>query len=203
MGNIINHAKKEFLKLGYKPIEESEEDPDKWMQECVLELLEVFSKQGHSGGSAPCAIEYFRKLALQEPISPILCTDDEWNDVSNYGGDIDYQNNRCSAVFKNSKDDKPYYLDAIVWRNNSGSTFTGSAFDRKMNKIYSHQFIKLPFYPKTFYIDVIDKEIAKDDFEHYIKDDSQLEEVWKYYDKVLTISEKRKKKLEKIGKGGK
>jgi hypothetical protein len=40
-----------------------------------------------------------------------------------------------------------------------------------------------PFTPKTFYIDVRDVEIAKDDWESFIVDPSQLEEVWKYYDK--------------------
>jgi hypothetical protein len=117
--NIIDRAKIEFLKLGYKPIEEYEkDDPDRWIQENVFELLEVFSKQGHSGFSAPFVIHYFEKLAKNEPIAPIMCTDDEWNDISDYGGDTydpDFQNNRCSAVFKKGVEGKPYYLDAIVW----------------------------------------------------------------------------------------
>lgn len=36
--DLIEHAKREFLKLGYKPIEECEDDPDKWIQESVLGL---------------------------------------------------------------------------------------------------------------------------------------------------------------------
>ena len=73
----IEHAKREFLKLGYKPIEDCEDDPDKWIQENVLELLEVFVNQGHSGSSAPYVINLFKKLANQDPIAPIMCTDDE------------------------------------------------------------------------------------------------------------------------------
>jgi hypothetical protein len=196
--SIIDHAKREFLKLGYKPIEECEDDPDKWIQESVLELLEVFSKQGHSGFSAPFAIYYFEKLAKQEPIAPIRCTDDEWNDMSEYGDDPDFQNNRCSAVFKKGVEGKPYYLDAIVWRGEKLDTFTGSVFNSRKEKITSSQNIKIPFTPKTFYIDVIDIEIAKDDWIHYIKDESQLKEVWQYYEHQETPSYMRLQKLKKI-----
>ena len=41
-----------------------------------------------------------------------------------------------------------------------------------------------PFTPKTFYIDVIEEEVAKDGWEMYVKDISQLDEVWAYYDKA-------------------
>lgn len=196
MSNLINHAKRELLKLGYKPIEECEEDIDKWIQENVLELLEVFSNQGHSGFSAPHVINLFKKLANFEPLSPITCTDDEWNDpISN---DETYQNNRCSAVFKKSKDGKPYYLDAIVFKNQKGITYTGSAFNSRNERIKSRQMIKLPFIPKTFYVDVIDYEVAPDDWESYIKDESQLKEVWKYYEHQETPSYLRYKKLKQI-----
>lgn len=200
MSNLINHAKRELLKLGYKPIEECEEDIDKWVQENVIELLEVFSKQGHSGYSAPYVINLFKKLANFEPLSPISCTDDEWNDVGHYNGPNDdtFQNNRCSAVFKNGKNGKPHYLDAIVWKNQNGTTYTGSAFNSKRERIKSSQTIKLPFIPKTFYVDVIDYEVAPDDWESYIKDESQLKEVWKYYEHQETPSYLRYKKLKQI-----
>ena len=191
MSNIIEHAKREFLKLGYNPIEECEDDPDKWIQENVLELLEVFSKQGHSGSSASYVINLFKKLANFDPVGPILCTDDEWNHV----GDDTFQNNRCGSVFKKGVDGKPYYLDAIIWKNQNEATYTGSAFNSKNERIYSRQYIKLPFTPKSFYIDRIDYEIAPDDWEAYIKDESQLKEVWKYYEKPESLADKRLKKL--------
>ena len=194
MSNLIEHAKREFLKLGYKPIEECENDPDKWIQENVLELLGVFSKQGHSGSSAPYVINMFKKLANFDPIAPIMCTDDEWNNV----GDDTFQNNRCSAVFKKGKDGKPYYIDAIIWRNQNGSGYTGSSFNSKKERILSRQYIKIPFQPKSFYIDRIDYEIAPDDWESYIKDESQLKEVWEYYEHQETLSYVRLKKLKAI-----
>jgi hypothetical protein len=50
--------------------------------------------------------------------------------------------------------------------------------------IRSSQEIKgFPFVPKTFYIDVIEEEVEKDDWVMYCKDKSQLDEVWEYYKK--------------------
>ena len=194
MSNLIEHAKREFLKLGYLPIEECDDDPNKWVQKNVLELLEVFSKQGHSGSSAPYTINMFKKLAAFEPIAPILCTDDEW---FNYRDEPDesYQNIRCSSIFKKNKNGEPYYLDAIIWRNQHNCTYSGSAYNSKKEKIFSRQYIKLPFQPKSFYIDIIEYEIAPDDWEFQIKDDSQLKEVWQYYKHQETPSYIRYKKL--------
>ena len=63
----------------------------------VLELLEVFSKQGHSGSSADYVINLFKKLASYEPVALIMCTNDEWNKIDD---DMNiYQNNRCNAVY--------------------------------------------------------------------------------------------------------
>jgi len=179
MSNLIEHAKEEFKVLGYIPVdEEQEDDPNKWIQENVLELLEVFSRQGHSGSSAPFCINYFKKLASFEPLSPIKCNDSEWNDTG-----CSYQNKRLSSVFKEGKDGKPYYIHAIIWRTQNDLTYGGSALDSNSNRIKSRQFIKLPFTPKTFYVDVIEKEVEKDSFEFYIKDEGQLKEVFEYYEK--------------------
>jgi len=50
-------------------------------------------------------------------------------------------------------------------------------------EILSRQYIKsFPFEPKTFYIDVIEKEISKGNWEFIIKDEEQLKEVWNYYE---------------------
>ena len=69
--SIIEHAKRELKALGYKPVEECEDDPDKWIQEGVLELLKVFSDQGHSGSSAPLCISLFEKLAKQKHLKSL------------------------------------------------------------------------------------------------------------------------------------
>ena len=191
--NYISHAKREFLSAGYIPLNQpQEDDPNKWIQENILDLLAVLSSQGHSGGSIGYAVNAFKKLARFEPMTPIKCTDGEWNDVGRFSDDKDvYQNNRLSSVFKNGKDGIPHYNEAIVWRGQSGITFTGSVSDSEGNIISSSQNIKLPFLPKTFYVDVIDTEWADEDetvekegggwWTSVIKDESQLDEVFEYY----------------------
>jgi len=182
MSNLINHAKAEFLALGYT---------NKWIQESVLELIEVFSKQGHSGSSASFCIECFRKLALYKPLSPTKCNDSEWTDV----GRGTFQNKRLSSVFKDGKEGNPYYIEAIVFRRQNGICFIGGDVKLSNGKsLGSSQFIHLPFTPKTFYIDVIETEWADREetvekvgggwWTSRIKDESQLKEVFEYYKNI-------------------
>ena len=180
--NLINHAKKEFKILGYPPMEECDDDPNKWIQENVLELLEVFHKQGHSGTSAKFTIDYFKKLASFEPLSPLTFDDNEWNDVM----DNVYQNNRLSSVFKAGKDGIPYYIYGIVFRDKSNDyTYTGRAINPDTGEyVSSSQNIDTnkKFAPKTFYIDVVEKVYGDGDYmEMVIADPSSIEEVYEYY----------------------
>lgn len=148
----------------------------------ILSICEKFGLSGQSGGSAPFTAtvlaQAIKKLCLQEPISPITGIEEEWGTVA----DSYSQNKRCYALFRDSVG--AYYGDAIVWKAQDGSTYTGSAILPNGGKILSRQYIKsFPFLPKTFYIDVIEKEVAKDDWELYVKDPNQLKKVFKYYKK--------------------
>jgi hypothetical protein len=154
----------------------------------ILSLVNKFGNSGQSGGSAPytasALASAIRSLCLQEPLSPVTGEDHEWVDVGHLGdgSEIHYQNRRCGALFKNN-DGKCWYLDAIVWVTQTGAGWIGSAF-LDGEKITSRQCIKeFPFFPKTFKIDVIEKEVAPDDWEFYIKDPNQLKEVFNYYNK--------------------
>lgn len=157
----------------------------------ILALAEKFGASGQSGGSAPFTAtaisQAIKKLLLQEPICDITGVDDEWTNVAEYsGGEEVYQNKRCSSLFKKGKDGKPYYLDAIIVKTPSGATYStnAGAFLGDGTKVYSRNYVKsFPFRPKTFYIDVLEKEIAKDDWEFLIKDEKQLEAAFNYYDR--------------------
>lgn len=167
-------------------------------EEEILALVKKFGESGQSGGSAPFTAyaisSAVKNLCLQKPIAPITGDDDEWNDVAIYGGDVEYQNNRCSAIFKKNKE--AHYLDAIVFKGEDDwDTFTGT-----VEGIKSSQTIKeFPFTPKTFYIDVTREKVdvdphtkeAKDSrslvicgdgvYIYHIKDRTQLDEVFKVY----------------------
>ncbi len=143
-------------------------------------MLKVFSLQGHSGFSAPYAINYFTTLANHKPLTPIQGTEEEWFLHDEIEGKTLYQNKRQGAIFKDDENNvRAYYLDALVWSDEDIS-YTGDALLRKENgdvvTYSSRQFIKFPFTPKTFYIDVVEE-----DGEFYIKDENQLNEALKYF----------------------
>lgn len=101
------------------------------------------------------------------------------------GKELLYQNRRCSALFKDPNGS--WYLSAIVWKDQEGSCWGGSA-QLDDQPVYARQFIKeFPFTPKTFYIDVVGREVKPDDWEFYIKDPEQLNRVWKYYKKPIDL----------------
>ena len=173
----------------------------------ILILCEKFGKSGQSGGSAPYTAtaisQAVKKLLLQKPICDVTGHESEWMDVSEACGDKKtYQNRRCSALFKNGKESKAHYLNAITWKGEEEyDTFTGRVYidDKDFELIGSSQFVKFPFTPKTFYVDVVRVPISKGEAEgeglHYIedgfgecyytilKDPKQLEEVFEYYDR--------------------
>ena len=79
----------------------------------VLELLKVFSDEGHSGSSAPYAINVFKTLAMFEPLVPLTGEDWEWTEVH----DGAFQNKRCSHVFKQADrfDGQAYDINAVIF----------------------------------------------------------------------------------------
>ena len=190
--SLIDHAKTELQMAG---LFDKEGDFYEGMTgKAVMELIEVFSKQGHSGMSAPIVADIFKKLANYEPLGPITGKDEEWSDVRDYGkGEPWYQNKRYSAIFKDGKDGRAYSIDAIVKRDQNGTCWSGFAWlseedyktgDRS-KMVGKKGYIKsFPFTPKTFYIDVKDVEVAKDDWESFVVDPSQLDEIKEYYDLI-------------------
>ena len=187
--NYEKHALREFEYAGWLKDGKYDDNMQELMCKQVIQLLRLFGKHGHSGSSHGYAVNLFKTLSAFEPIGAIKCTDDEWEEC-NIRPRM-YQNKRLSSVFKDGKEGKPYYLNAIVWKGEEYDTFTGM-----VEEIRSRQFIKLPFSPKTFYIDVVRKKIEGGEsnngapvvqcgdgyYLYSIKDRKQLEAVAEYYD---------------------
>lgn len=160
MSNLMDHAWKEFRAAGW--CDEHNKFKDE-MQEniCkhVLDLLIVFSQEGHSGSSAPYAINVFSTLAKFEPLAPLTGEDWEWNDVSKYGGRDDgplYQNNRCSRVFKDANG--AYDIDGIVWYEWHTDEKTGEQHKVHFTSRDSRVPVTFPYTPKTEYRERIENE---------------------------------------------
>ena len=176
--SLIEYAKTELNLIG---LLDNDSDYDGLLGKAVLELLTVFAKQGHSGCSADLVSDLFNKLSRYKTLSPLTGKDDEWNNV---GNDM-FQNKRNPAVFKNGKEERPYYINADTQKTQTGNCYGGTLRlkdGRIVDKCYIKDFSNLP----TITIDVIENEIIKDNWEMYIKDESQLDELAKYYDfKIL------------------
>lgn len=158
MSNLLKHAERELKLIGY----DGKDEYDKMAKEAILQLIETFAKQGHSGFSADYVANMFHKLANYETLSPLTGNDDEWNDVSDISGEMLFQNNRDSRVFKN--DDGAFFTEAIVWQDDVYH------FSNKDSNRYIKSF---PFTPKTFYVKV--------DKERNVLDTEEYEKVKEYY----------------------
>ena len=136
--NLVAHAKRELAAKMTDP-----QSYDGMIATAVLELIEVFSKQGHSGFSAGLTISTFERLARYEPLGPLTGEDSEWCALD-YAPDMAAQNNRCSHVFKRS-DGTAYDSQGRVFRDPDGGCYTNG--DSRVD-------ISFPYTPKVEYVDV-------------------------------------------------
>jgi len=117
---------------------ETKGDIDNMMFENIMELIYVFSTQGHSGFSANYATGILNKLLRHEILTPLNGTDDEWIEV----GNAVYQNIRVSNVFRDSSG--TYQYDYFVFEDENGAGYTS-----KESRKYIESF---PYVPKHVYV---------------------------------------------------
>lgn len=141
--SLVEHAKRELDLIGIKG--ESSEEYDGAIRECVLQIVELFANQGHSGFSANMVCGLVEKLMRYEPLSPLTGEADEWVQV----GEEVWQNKRCSHVFKQIE---AYDINGKVfweWAENE----EGEKFKLYFTNIESHVPITFPYTPTTEYIE--------------------------------------------------
>lgn len=114
MGTLVDYAKEELKRIG---MIDSGEPYNDAVAKAILDLIELFASQGHSGFTAPYTVNAFKRLAMYKPLSPLTGEDSEWSEV----GSGVYQNKRYSAVFK--EDGKAYNVEGKMFTDNNGSTW--------------------------------------------------------------------------------
>lgn len=137
MSNLVEFAKNQLKEL-------NKEEPggvNKLMEDDILELMEVFSKQGHSGFSANYCIETFSRLAKFKPIVPLFGTDDEWAEPFDSEGTR--QNKKLHSVFKEANG-KCYDIDAVIFYDVSRCGEKIHFTNKK-----SRRYIKFPYFQKS------------------------------------------------------
>jgi hypothetical protein len=112
---LIKHAELEFEIAGWK--KKDTDSMQKQIMKNLLELLTIFSNQGHSGSSAPYVLNLFNKLARFEIIKPLTGKKSEWLECSPGL----WQNKRDSRVFKDRN--SAWFIDGKVFSDDEGATF--------------------------------------------------------------------------------
>lgn len=135
--NLYDHALCELGLLGMRPLGPRGMNRD--MCRHLLDLVEVFAGEGHSGFSASYATGMFEKLARLEPASPLTGEPAEWFECA----EGFYQNKRCSHVFK--ENGRAYDIDGRIFREPDGGTYTNRN---------SRVPVTFPYVPKHEYVDV-------------------------------------------------
>ena len=159
MSNTQTHALTEFKAAGWLDDDGNYIDE---MQESIckhiLELIKVFSDEGHSGSTAPYTIDLFKKLAMFEPIVPLTGEDWEWTEIaremSGSNNGTVYQNKRCSRVFKD--DDGAYDIDGKVfynWYTNENGKRFKSYYTSRDSRVP----VTFPYMPTTVYEEAVEE----------------------------------------------
>lgn len=154
---LIDYAESELER-----IPKDKEGTQEIINQNILDLVKLFSSQGHSGVSGRYVINALSRLLEYKPLNPLTGEDDEWGEP--YGPDETQQNKRCPSVFR-SKKEPPHDIDAIAVSDNGGVSW-----------FYCHLFMKEitfpylpPVTPEKIYIDYVKEkgiyEVITDDAE--------------------------------------
>ena len=144
MNNFEKHAREEFRAIGWMDENGNFKDEMQGMIcENVLELLNVFAEQGHSGSTASYALRMFERLVEFKCIAPLTGEDWEWSDT---GHDV-YQNRRCSSVFKNKQTGKCYDIDGKVFWEWHVSQHDGEPYKSYYHNGGCHTPVTFPYTP--------------------------------------------------------
>ena len=136
MNEIANFAERELAKLNPNDDDEMQAA----INNQIMDIINVFSQQGHSGTTGPYAANVAAKLMIFQPLTPLQGTDDEWMYVAEQNGPL-YQNIRCSHVFKDDKG--AYDIDGYVFEDQYGAYYTDKD---------SLKWIEFPYTPERQYI---------------------------------------------------
>lgn len=110
---LKEHAEAELKKLGEDEIQIK-------INEQILEIIDVFGNQGHTGFTANYAINILSRLLRYLPLQPLTGEDDEWVEV----GEGIEQNKRFGEVFRTNHDNKTaYWSCGRIFSNDDGKSW--------------------------------------------------------------------------------
>lgn len=136
---MLEYAKKELSKIA-----KDKDESQKMINNDILEIIEVFDKQGHTGFTASYTINVLERLLRGKPLTPLTGEDNEWGEETEFGSRL---NKRCLSVFK-TKDGKVFDSDSMRCSDNGGITwFSSHRFQKEITFPYFP-----PAHPEKVYI---------------------------------------------------
>jgi hypothetical protein len=165
MSNLLEHAKRELHLARLAHVDPNVEDDQLIVDEYLTEILDLIAKFDASGGTAyeiaNAVTGTLNVLLKHDILTPLTGEDDEWKVMDIDPDNPITQNIRKPSVFLDDKG--AYYLDAIIWHDETGNYFTGT-----VEGIRSRQYIKeFPFTPKPAPFRVVNTPYNKEIHEGY------------------------------------
>lgn len=106
--SLVEHARNELKLAG---LFDADSDYNGMLGTSALEIVELFSKQGHSGASAEMVTQLVSKLMRYETLTELTYGPEQWNDVSAASGVQMWQHKRKSTTFSKDGGKTHYDLD--------------------------------------------------------------------------------------------
>jgi len=106
--NLLQHARREMERAGLEPTDDIMQAA---INKNVMDMLQVFSAEEHSGFSAAYTLNLFSLLADFKPLTPLTNDPAEWRDVSTEWGGPCWQNVRDGTAFSEDGGKTYYTLD--------------------------------------------------------------------------------------------
>jgi hypothetical protein len=109
---LVEHARRELALLG---------ENDEWFVESIVAAMRGFLGCGHSGGSAPIAIDYLTRLLSREALTSLTNDPAEWVDRSEMSGYPLWQNARDSRAMSEDGGKTYWMVDQVPEGETSAS----------------------------------------------------------------------------------
>lgn len=146
--NLVDHARRELKLAGmFDEDVDGSEAAGNWnnlVAEAVIELMDVFAEQGHSGFSASMTQELFSRLAKYESLTELTDSIDEWQNVTDFdprNGESLHQSRRSSSCFSNDEG-KSYWdinEDWFYHEDENGERWSGGLPEEEWDNRPMHQ----------------------------------------------------------------
>lgn len=149
MSDLVSFAYNELQAAG---LFDEDSDYGGMIGTAVMELVQAFADQGHSGASAGIVIGILAKVLAYKPLSPLTGAEDEWIDVSEEMGSAKnslFMNKRCFRVWKTGEGEA-YDNEGKVFIDADGYYYTSRE---------SRVPVTFPYTPTQEYIKVVPEEV--------------------------------------------